>query len=320
MDELFQTDFPQMEMFSRSIRERGGTRVTNRRTMEIEIMISKRREPGGPGFDAYARETCLFPFFPSSSTPFRCTRQPRAYSRPASVKKSCVISSWTSGHLPVRVAQNFANVMTVMRSPRELEKNSKNSFLIPLRKFERGIYTRTYLSHRREWNFRSTFHIIETIPLIIHIALTPCLYSNTWNIRAPRDIHNRKTRVYHPLSILCLPINSYLISLVVRLHIMLVAKHGLASFFKDSFSSCTRNNRMIENIERERFVKHEDTNIYLGERKKKEEKKNSEFNFKSSRILSPSTIPSPLFRFSSPTPADHYQSVLHFNRSALSDK
>lgn len=40
---------------------------------------------------------------------------------------------------------------------------------------------------------------------------------------------------------------------------------------------------MIENIERERerFVKHEDTNIYLGERKKKEEKKNSEFNFKS---------------------------------------
>lgn len=229
MDELFQTDFPQMEMFSRSIRERGGTRVTNRRTMEIEIMISKRREPGGPGFDAYARETCLFPFFPSSSTPFRCTRQPRAYSRPASVKKSCVISSWTSGHLPVRVAQNFANVMTVMRSPRELEKNSKNSFLIPLRKFERGIYTRTYLSHRREWNFRSTFHIIETIPLIIHIALTPCLYSNTWNIRAPRDIHNRKTRVYHPLPILCLPINPYLISLIVRLHIMLVTKHGLAT-------------------------------------------------------------------------------------------
>ena len=110
-----------------------------------------------------------------------------------------------------------------------------------------------------------------------------------------RDIHNRKTRVYHPLSILCLPINSYLISLVVRLHIMLIAKHGLAIFFKDSFSSCARNNRMIENIERERFVKHEDTNIYLGERKKKEEKKNSEFNFKSSRILSPSTIPSPLF-------------------------
>lgn len=319
MDELFQTDFPQMEMFSRSIRERGGTRVTNRRTMEIEIMISKRREPGGPGFDAYARETCLFPFFPSSSTPFRCTRQPRAYSRPASVKKSCVISSWTSGHLPVRVAQNFANVMTVMRSPRELEKNSKNSFLIPLRKFERGIYTRTYLSHRREWNFRSTFHIIETIPLIIHIALTPCLYSNTWNIRAPRDIHNRKTRVYHPLPILCLPINPYLISLIVRLHIMLVTKHGLATK--------TLSLLVLEIIEwskisreRERSVKHEDTNIYLGERKKKEEKKNSEFNFKSSRILSPSTIPSPLFRFSSPTPADHYQSVLHFNRSALSDK
>lgn len=149
MDELFQTDFPQMEMFSRSIRGRGGTRVTNRRTMEIEIMISKRREPGGPGFDAYARETCLFPFFPSSSTPFRCTRQPRAYSRPASVKKSCVISSWTSGHLPVRVAQNFANVMTVMRSPRELEKNSKNSFLIPLREFERGIYSSVSLSSTR---------------------------------------------------------------------------------------------------------------------------------------------------------------------------
>lgn len=59
-----------------------------------EIMISK----GGQnrvGFDTYARETCLFPFF--FPPPFRCASAARIFTRPWK-KKSYVISTprlWT---------------------------------------------------------------------------------------------------------------------------------------------------------------------------------------------------------------------------------
>lgn len=52
---------------------------------------------------------------------------------------------------------------------------------------------------------------------------------------------------------------------------------------------------MIENIERERSVKHEDTNIYLSRKKKKEEKKenfqNSISNQAESYLHPPSLLP-----------------------------
>lgn len=47
------------------------------------------------------------------------------------------------------------------------------------------------------WNFRSTFYIIETIPLIIHVALTSCLcVVRIFDGNINRNTHNRKTHVH----------------------------------------------------------------------------------------------------------------------------
>lgn len=110
-----------------------------------------------------------------------------------------------SGHLPIRVVRNFTSVMTVMRI---LEKAFEKFFPYPaiLRQTyenSKGEYIRIYRfdvslsSTQVMWNFRSTFYIIETIPLIIHVALTSCLcVVRIFDGNINRNIHNRKTHVH----------------------------------------------------------------------------------------------------------------------------
>lgn len=110
-----------------------------------------------------------------------------------------------SGHLPIRVVRNFTSVMTVMRI---LEKAFEKFFPYPaiLRQTyenSKGEYIRIYRfdvslsSTQVIWNFRSTFYIIETIPLIIHVALTSCLcVVRIFDGNINRNTHNRKTHVH----------------------------------------------------------------------------------------------------------------------------
>lgn len=74
------------------------------------------------------------------------------------------------------------------------------------------------------------------------------------------------------------------------------ARHEAWISDKDSFSSCTRNNRMIENIEREREIRETRGYEHLPWRKKKKEEKKENFqnsisNQAESYLHPPSLLP-----------------------------
>lgn len=145
------------------------------------------------------------------------------------------------------------------------------------------------------WSFRSTFYIIETIPLIIHVALTSCLcVVRIFDGNINRNIHNRKTHVHSQFY-------AY-----QSTHSLILHFSSRASMHYHATLSEWARIEIIEwsKTERsERSVKRADTNICLARERKKEKTRKENENSISNAISIRSSF----------LVADH-QSVLRFNR------